>query len=141
MPTGSNFVTAPWWQRYFSVERSIPHARALNILFRTGHLLTFAILVGGHVVGAPLEQLRWLLYGTILSCAGMGALDLYMTPALFFEGRGVFLILNLGLLCLVPIFWNHRVAILVAVVVIASIGSHMPGKYRHYSFLYRKVVN
>jgi hypothetical protein len=44
------------------------------------------------------------------------------------------------LLCLIPWLWQYRVPILVAVIVIASVGSHMPRRFRHYSLLHRRVV-
>jgi hypothetical protein len=143
MVTGRNPVTELWLRRYFPAERSrtMPHSRVFNIAFRTGHIMSFGMLVGGHFFGAPLEQLRWLLYGTILTGAGIGLLDFYMTPSFLFEGRGVALLLKLALLALVPILWNHRVAMLLVVIAVGSIGSHMPRTFRHYSFLYRKVLN
>jgi hypothetical protein len=32
--------------------------------------------------------------------------------------------------------WSHRLPILIAVVIIGSVGSHMPRKFRHYSIIY-----
>jgi len=39
------------------------------------------------------------------------------------------------LLCLVPLLWNYRFAILIVVLAMASAGSHMPRRFRHYSVL------
>jgi len=41
---------------------------------------------------------------------------------------------------LVPLFWDFRLPILLMVVVIASVGSHMPARFRYYSILRREVV-
>jgi len=42
-------------------------------------------------------------------------------------------VLKCLLLCFVPLFWAHRVWLLLAVVVIGSVGSHMPGRFRYFS--------
>lgn len=120
-------------------RRSLPHARALNVLLRTGHIMAAGLLLGGHVFGAPVEQLRLLLYAAIATGAGMIALDLYAVPLFMFEGRGLSLAAKLGLLCLVPFAWQHRIPLLLVVMALASIGSHMPGKFRHYSLLYGRT--
>ena len=49
-------------------------------------------------------------------------------------------LLKLAMLLAVPLFWEFRLLLLLLVVVIASVGSHMPARYRHYSFLHRRVV-
>jgi hypothetical protein len=41
--------------------------------------------------------------------------------------------IKLALLCAVPFAWSHRFAILVVVLVIASIGSHMTKRLRHWA--------
>jgi hypothetical protein len=47
---------------------------------------------------------------------------------------------KVALFAAVPLAWDYRLPILLAVVVIGSVGSHMPGRYRHYSVVYRKVI-
>ena len=49
------------------------------------------------------------------------------------EGRGLAVLAKLGVLALVPFFWNQRVPLLLLVVTIASVGSHMPARFRHRS--------
>jgi hypothetical protein len=51
---------------------------------------------------------------------------------------GLAVLFKLGLLLLIPLAWDARVPILFTVVAVASIGSHMPGRYRHYSVYYRR---
>jgi hypothetical protein len=48
---------------------------------------------------------------------------------------------KVALICVVPLAWDYRLPILLAVIVIGSVGSHMPGRYRHYSVLYRRVIH
>ena len=52
------------------------------------------------------------------------------------EGGGVLMLLKLALLCALPFAWSYRVPILVVVVVLASVGSHMSARFRHFSLLY-----
>ncbi|MBI4561482.1 MAG: hypothetical protein HY724_05510 [Candidatus Rokubacteria bacterium] len=44
-------------------------------------------------------------------------------------------LLKLGLLAFVPFAWEHRLPILLGVVAVASVGSHMPARFRHTSAL------
>ena len=48
----------------------------------------------------------------------------------------LFLLLKLAMLCVIPFAWSYRLPILIAVIVIGSVGSHMPKKFRHYSLIY-----
>jgi hypothetical protein len=48
---------------------------------------------------------------------------------------------KVALILSVPLAWDYRMPILVLVVVIASVGSHMPGRYRYYSVVYGKVIH
>jgi len=38
------------------------------------------------------------------------------------------------------VFWEQRVWLLMLVLVIGSVGSHMPGRFRYYSLLHRRVI-
>jgi hypothetical protein len=116
--------------------RRIPHARILNITLRTLHLVAISILVGGHAFSAPIDQLRPLLYGAIITGAGMMVVEAYPSLQFLHQGWGVMLFCKLALLCTIPYFWSHRFPILIAVIVIGSVGSHMPGKLRRYSLIY-----
>jgi len=109
----------------------IPYARIWSILFRTLHLLAVCILVGGHAFHAPIEPLRPMLYLAIVSGAGMAFIEAYPSWQALFQGWGLLVMLKLALLCAVPFAWEHRFAILVVVVIIASIGSHMTKRLRH----------
>ena len=47
---------------------------------------------------------------------------------------------KLVLVAAVPWFWDYRLPILLVVVALASVGSHMPARFRYYSVLYGKVI-
>ena len=114
--------------------RFLPGARAWSIAFRTLHLAAFGLVLGGHAFSVDAEKLLAYLWLTILSGIGLIALEMYAAGLYWlFLGKGVMVLVKLGLLLAIPFFWEARVAILVLVVVIASVGSHMPSRYRHYS--------
>lgn len=115
--------------------RRIPAHRALGIALRTAHLMTFGTLLGGHVFEVDPSRLLPLLYGTIVTGAALMALEMASTCAWLFMGKGIAVLVKLLLLLMIPLFWQHRVWILLVVVVIASVGSHMPARFRQYSFL------
>ena len=116
------------------------YARALNIAFRTVHLAVTGVLLGGHAFNAPATTLRPVLWMVIASGAGLLAIDSYKTCDWVHQVWGVMLLLKLFLLCLIPMLWEIRVPLLLAVVVLASVESHMPAKFRHYSLLHRRVM-
>lgn len=131
-----------WWRATFLPDppRAIPHERGWNIAFRTAHLVGFGLLLGGHAWGIEPERLRTALWAVVISGAGLAGLELYKTARWLVLGKGLAVLLKLSLLLLVPIFWEARLPLLLAVTVIASIGSHMPARYRHYSLLDRRVL-
>jgi hypothetical protein len=132
-----------WFQRLFQPgrSRSIPHARAWNIALRTVHLMTTSMFVGGYVFGASSVQLRPLLHVSIATGVGLALVETYPSLHFIFEGWGLFLLAKLALLHFVVTAQSHRIPIILAVVGLAGVGSHMPGKLRHYSVLERKVVD
>ena len=115
--------------------RRLPAQRLLGVAFRTGHLLSVGTLLGGHVFDVNPERLVPFLVAAIVTGAGMMALELAATCTWLFTGKGLAVALKLGLLLLVPVFWEHRVLILVAVTIVAGFGSHMSARFRHYSLL------
>ncbi|MFQ5803696.1 MAG: hypothetical protein ACE5JQ_12435 [Candidatus Methylomirabilales bacterium] len=121
--------------------RFLPGARAWSIAFRTLHLAAFGLLLGGHAFSVGTEKLLPYLWLTILSGLGLIALEVYAAGLYWlFLGKGIMVLIKLGILLAVPIFWEQRLALLLLVVVIASVGSHMPARFRHYSVLHRRVI-
>jgi hypothetical protein len=110
--------------------------RALNIAWRTAHIGVASVLVGGHVFEIAADRLHFWLYLTIASGAVLIVLEAYPQTRWFHEGRGVLAMTKLLLLCLIPWFWPHRVWLLAAVIVLASVGSHMPARFRYHSLWY-----
>lgn len=117
-------------------RRRLPHSRWVNVVSRTVHLSATGTLLGGHVFGVGAETLLPWLWVAIASGAVMLGLELYTSFDWLTQIGGLAVVLKLALLCVIPFAWSARVPILFAVVAIAGVGSHMSGKYRHYSLLY-----
>jgi hypothetical protein len=121
-------------------RRRLPHGRAWNVGARTVHLAATGTLLGGHVFGVPADALLPWLWVGIASGVVMLAVELYTSFDWLTQGGGLAVVLKLALLCAVPFAWSARVPILFAVVAVAGVGSHMPGRYRHYSVLHGRVI-
>ncbi len=121
-------------------RRRIPYGRWWNIAARTVHISATGILLGGHVFGIPSGTLVPALAVAIASGAALIALEMYPSGDWAHQICGLLVFLKLILLCVIPFAWAYRVPILLAVLSIASVGAHMPRKFRHYSIVYRKVM-
>jgi hypothetical protein len=114
--------------------------RAWNIGIRTAHIAITSTLLGGHVFDVAAARLVPFLWAAIASGAVLLALEANWGVRWLHQGRGLMVLAKLALLCAVPFAWSHRVPLLMAVVVLASVGSHMPSRFRYYSVLYREVL-
>ena len=133
---------AKCWKRLLFPDppRLLPHARAISIAFRTFHIAAIGILLGGHLFAVPASRLLLWLYLSLISGAGLIGIELYSSCKWLYQGKGVLVLLKLLLVAAVAVFWEQRVWLLLAVLVIGSVGSHMPGRFRYYSFLHRRVI-
>jgi len=116
---------------------SLSASRAWNIIFRTLHIAVTGLLLGGHFFGVPAGRLLPFLYLAILSGAALAVIELYPDWRGVFELRSLVIAAKLAFLCLIPLLWDYRVGILLLVLTMASAGSHLPRRFRHYSVLKR----
>ena len=121
--------------------RVLPYARPINIALRTAHIGVTGIFFGGHAFDIEAERLLIWLFLSIVTGGLLAAVEAYPSCRWFYQGRGVCVYCKLILLCLIPWMWSSRVVILCTVIVIASVGSHMPGRFRYYSFVHHEVLN
>ena len=130
------------WPQWLCPEppRVLPYARGISILFRTAHIAAIGILFGGHVFDISHGRLLLWLYLSIVSGAGLIGIELYSSCKWVYQGKGVLVMVKLLLVAAVAVFWEQRVWLLLAALVIGSVGSHMPGRYRYYSLLHRRVI-
>ena len=120
--------------------RSLPYNRGISIAFRTLHLLGSSLLVGGHAFGAEPQRLIGLLYLTVGSGLGLMVLELYRSCDWVYQGMGLLVIVKTAITVLAGVWWEQRVPLLCVVIVLGSVGSHMPADYRHYSLWHGRVL-
>jgi hypothetical protein len=118
----------------------LPNPRAWNIGLRTAHIATMGVLLGGHAFGVSKEELLPWFWMCLATGSALAVVEVGPRLVWFHQGRGLMTLAKLGLLGCVPWFWDYRFPILLAIVVIASVGSHMPARFRYYSVLYREVI-
>jgi len=115
--------------------------RWLNIALRTAHIGAMGVLLGGHAFDVAPERLKMNLWLTIGTGLALAAIESGLRPLWLHQGRGVLTLAKLALLCAVLLAWDHRLPILLGVIVLGSVGSHMSGRFRYYSVVYREVIH
>jgi len=121
-------------------RRRVRHERAWNVGLRTLHLMAFGVLVGGHVWDVAPRRLGPALGITLATGAALMGLELYKGLHWLLLGKGLAVLLKLALLACLPLLWDARVPLLLAVVALSSVGAHMPARYRHYSVWEGRVL-
>ncbi len=117
--------------------REFPLRRSVRTTLRTAHILAAGTLLGGHVFNQPATALEPWLVATVASGLVLLATDLHASLAVLFELRGLGMVLKLVLVALVPAFWDARLPLLVAALIIGVVVSHLPKRYRHALWLLR----
>jgi len=120
--------------------RHIPGERVINVALRTAHLMTSGILLGGHFFDISAHRLILFLYLTIVSGAGLILLELYSSCRWIYLGKGIVVILKIALVIAAGVWWQQRVIFLMLVVLIGSVGSHMPARFRYYSLVHGRTI-
>jgi len=139
-PTENAVATAgSRWQRW-EQPRPLPGVRPLRTTLRTAHLIAFGTLYGGHVYGLPAERLWPALLATVGTGGALTGLEVYRLPLWLFQLRGVATLMKIVLVAAVAVCWPCRVWLLTAAIIIGGVASHMPGRYRYYSIIHRRVI-
>jgi hypothetical protein len=137
--TGDTTKRPPWKSWLFpDPERRAPGERLLRTVLRTVHIASMAVLLGGHFFDVPKTDLLGALVWTVASGVLIVLLEVYGTMNWLFQVRGLATVLKVVLVGLVPVFWEQRVWLLMAVLAIGSLSSHATGRIRYYSVLTRR---
>jgi hypothetical protein len=112
----------------------------VQLVLRSLHIAAMALVVGALPFGGGFETLRAPILITLASGLILFAIDLARDAAILTQGSGVAVLLKLGLLGLGTLQPAHRLPWYLAATLVASVGSHMPGSWRHFSFVTGKVV-
>ena len=120
--------------------RTFRGARAWQVGARTVHVVAMGLVLGGVAFAAPECSLVLPIALTIASGLLLLGIDLWKGGAYFYQGNGVAVLLKLALLSLGQLFPAVRLEWYLAATAVASVGSHMPRTWRHWSFLHRRVI-
>jgi len=115
--------------------------RAIEILLRTGHIGATAVLFGGALFAIPFAHLISWHQAAVATGSALALLGINQSRHWPYQVRGVMAITHVGLLGLVPLYPEYRVQIFSAVLVIGSVGSHLPGGIRHWSLIHRRRID
>jgi len=98
------------------------------------------ILVGGYAFEIALARLTPIWHLTIATGVALAVIESGLRWLWLHQCRGLLVLLKLGLIVTVPLVGDWALPVLTAVVVLASVSSHMPAKYRYYSVIDREVI-
>lgn len=121
-------------------QEGIRWHRGAQVVLRSVHVAAMGLVLGGIYLGGGHDQLHAAIVATVASGALMAAIDLVKGPSYLFQGSGVALLLKLALLGLGNLFPAGRLGWYLAATLVASVGSHMPGSWRHFSFVKGRVL-
>lgn len=99
-----------------------------------------AIVLGGVAWSVPEERMSHAFVLTVASGVLLLAIDLFRSCVYLYQGAGVAALVKLALVGLGYHLPQARLAFYLAATVVGSVGSHMSGPWRHYSFLDRRVL-
>lgn len=114
--------------------------RGIQVGLRSLHIAAMGLVLGGIWLGGDYERLRAAIFAAVGSGVALAAIDLAKGPSFLLQGSGVSLLLKLALLGLGNLFPAGRLGWYLAATLVASVGSHMPGSWRHFSFREGRVL-
>jgi hypothetical protein len=115
--------------------------RILDIALRTAHVPVIGVLFGGAIFKIPFDQLLPWRYLAIATGCALIASEVLHGRHWPYQGRGVMVFIHVGLFSLVYFRPSLAIPCLLAALVVGMVGSHMPKKLRHWSFIHRRVMD
>jgi hypothetical protein len=123
-----------------AAQEGIRWIRGVQVGLRSVHIAAMGLVLGGIWLGGDYERLRAAIFAAVGSGVLLAAIDLAKGPSFLLQGYGVALLLKLAFLGLGNLFPGDRLGWYLAATLVASVGSHMPGSWRHFSFLKGRVL-
>jgi|GEM_PF-901876 len=109
--------------------------RWLSITARTSHIAVTAVLFGGFILYVPFSRLTQWHFLTIATGGLLLVLEWLHDRRWLHRAKGLLGLLHLSLCLLIHSLPNLAVPLLWAILISGCVGSHMPRRYRHWSFL------
>jgi hypothetical protein len=120
--------------------RAIPGGRWLRTTLRTLHLVAAGALYGGHFYAVDVTRLRPALLAVLLTGGLLVGFEVWQSRIWLVQMRGVATFLKLAALAAIGFTPDWTVALLTLALVIASVSSHMPARWRYHSVLHGRVA-
>jgi hypothetical protein len=120
--------------------KKIRGARWLRTSLRTLHLIAVGALYGGYVYAVDSSRLRPALLSVLVTGVLLVCFEVWQARIWLVQIRGLATFLKLGLLAGIGIATDRAVLFLTMAIVIGSISSHMPSRWRYHSVLHGRVA-
>jgi hypothetical protein len=145
MPHPVDAIPDPSWrqraERWLEAgAHVIPGARWLRTTLRTLHLIAVGALYGGHLYAVDVTRLQPALLSVLLTGGLLVCFEVWQSRIWVVQVRGVATFLKLGALAAIGLAPDWTVALLTLAMMIGSISSHMPGRWRYHSVLHGRVA-
>ncbi len=145
MPYSVDDTPEPSWrqraERWLEADaKTIPGARWLRTGLRTLHLIAVGALYGGHLYAVDIARLQPALLSVLLTGGLLLGFEVWQSRIWLVQVRGVATFVKLGLLAGIGLAPDLAVALLTLALVIGSISSHMPSRWRYHSVLHGRVA-
>lgn len=116
-------------------------ARWVDIALRSLHIGVAGVLLGGVVFNQPVPVLHFWAWWTAGTGLGLVASEIYHSWRWPYQGRGVMAMLHIGCVWGVHSWLQYAEPLMWAALLIGAVGSHMPRKFRHWSFRDGQVMD
>ena len=115
--------------------------RAVEVLLRSWHIGTTGVLFGGAVFAIPFVRLVFWHKMAIATGGALALLGTFQCRHWPYQVRGLLAMTHVGLFGTIHFFPEYRAPILATVLMIAGVGSHMPGDFRHWSLVHGRRID
>ncbi len=145
MPCPVDATLEPSWrlraERWLEAgTQTIPGARWLRTGLRTLHLIAVGALYGGHLYAVDVTRLQPALLSVLLTGGLLSCFEVWQARIWLVQVRGAATFFKLGVLAGAGLAPDLTVVLLTLALVIGSISSHMPSRWRYHSVLHGRVA-
>ncbi|MBU2510189.1 hypothetical protein KJ966_02590 [bacterium] len=126
---------------FFPLEsRSLWGKRWLNVVFRSLHLCSIGIYTGGVFFDISSELVMPSYIIAALSGLAIMAMDLYSNGKWIFQNRGLFIVIKIVLLGVLPHLGSYTRWGVLGIIIFSSYISHATADVRYFSVFHRKRI-
>lgn len=115
-------------------------SRHMDVILRTAHVAVTSVVFGGAVFAVPAQRLFSWYYLTIATGIGLIASEVYHSYHWPYQGRGAMVLIHVGVLGLIHIRPDLATPVLAIALVFGMVGSHMPKRFRYWSFVHKRII-